>query len=441
MIFPNLIAYFNNQIKNNYQQNNEIENYFLTLLAEYLLKEKKILEPYHNTVEHTEDKIDNFLKIKCLNNLNRLFKNDKSFTDSELAIYLNKFVDNEIDKLENLEIIIKILISVFFIGKSSSYNKLTQMAKKLIQILVKELEVDNFEDKKLAMLELNSYLLSLTMWSLGIYTKVSCQKQIVELILKLNEIKENLKQKQIINYDVNSLDLSSKHLLQALRYSYESVTENDILVPLSGYLKFELSSPFSECRINSLFLLSSLFKINGLPVNEDNENLLDQCLKIELTPASLDEYRQKVYFLQKLDPIVSQKLIDNQLTEEVPLRYMFGLLYENFKLFWDPTVQIIVSYASSMKQNDFWNFFYDFLIDLTHKIESKGQACRRSENVQINSNRFDLMNYLEKSRLGNLNSIDYLNNRILLCKSMQSFAQICESKTKVLVPLFFRFME
>lgn len=35
----------------------------------------------------------------------------------------------------------------------------------------------------------------------------------------------------------------------------------------------------------------------------------------------------------------------------------------------------------------------------------------------------------------NLN-IDYLNNRLLLCKTMQGFPSICESKTKTLVPLF-----
>ncbi|RNA19607.1 small subunit processome component 20 -like protein [Brachionus plicatilis] len=440
-IFPNLISYFDNQIKYKCHSKNQIETCFLTLLAEYLLKQKKILEPNYNTESLSEDKIENFIQIKGLTNLNRLFKSDKLFLDSELAKHLDEFLKNEIKNIENVELIIKILISNFIVGNSSNFDNLNQVANKLMETLEQEMNMDNFEDKNLTNFELNCYLLSLTIWSLSICTKVSCQKSIVDLVLKLNEAKNNLKLKQIVSYDVDAIDLSSKHLLQALRYSYDNENEFDPLRTLAGHLRSELSSPFSECRINSLFLLSALLKHSGLAVNDDNENLLDQCLKIELTPASLDEYRQKIYYLQKLDPLVSKKLVDNELTEEVPLRYIFGLLYENFKLFWDPTVQMIVTYANSMKQNDFWNIFYDFLVDLTHKIESKAQACRRSENTEKKADQFDLIKYLDKSRLGNVESIDYMNNRILLCKSMQSFAQICESKTKVLVPLFFRFMK
>lgn len=436
------MTYFNSQIKNNYQPNNEIEKCFLSTVAEYLLKQKKILEPFYNTEVQSEDKIENFIQIKGLNNLNRLFRIEKSYTNSELEKFVNEFINNEIKKFENNGLIIKILISTCLIGKCSIYDNLTQLTNRLIQIIDKELNADNFEEKKLNNLEINCYLLNLSVWSLSKCTKLSCQKSIGELILKLNEAKNILKLKQIVIYDVDSIDLSSKHLLQALKYSFENENECDLLNSLSEYLKAELSSPFSESRHNSLYLLSALFKPKGLPVNEENENLLDQCLKIELTPASLDEYRQKVYYLQKLDPIVCKKLIESHLGEEVPLRYIFGLLYENFKLFWDPTVQMIASYASSMKQNDFWNIFYDFLSDLTHKIECKGQACRKSAHIENSiSDRFDLMEFLSKSRLGNLSSIDYMNNRILLCKSMQSFAQICESKTRVLIPLFFRFME
>jgi hypothetical protein len=36
---------------------------------------------------------------------------------------------------------------------------------------------------------------------------------------------------------------------------------------------------------------------------------------------------------------------------------------------------------------------------------------------------------------------DHANNRYLLCKAMQMFANSCESRTKYLVPMFFRFIE
>ena len=44
-------------------------------------------------------------------------------------------------------------------------------------------------------------------------------------------------------------------------------------------------------------------------------------------------------------------------------------------------------------------------------------------------------------RFGNESNIDHLNNRYLSCKAMHGFANSCESKTRILVPLFFRFMK
>ena len=38
-------------------------------------------------------------------------------------------------------------------------------------------------------------------------------------------------------------------------------------------------------------------------------------------------------------------------------------------------------------------------------------------------------------------NVDYLNSRYLLCKAMQGFAHSCESKTKLLMPVFFRFIK
>jgi hypothetical protein len=38
-------------------------------------------------------------------------------------------------------------------------------------------------------------------------------------------------------------------------------------------------------------------------------------------------------------------------------------------------------------------------------------------------------------------NIDYFNGRFLLCKSMQGFASVCEARTRVLIPLFFRFLK
>ena len=97
---------------------------------------------------------------------------------------------------------------------------------------------------------------------------------------------------------------------------------------------------------------------------DENETPLQVCMLAEKTPASLDEYRKKLYYLQRLEP----SLPVNVEHQEVLLRYLFGALYENFKLLWDPMVELVQSYGKSMKANVFWDIFGKHLTDLSDSI-------------------------------------------------------------------------
>ena len=44
---------------------------------------------------------------------------------------------------------------------------------------------------------------------------------------------------------------------------------------------------------------------------EESEDMFQVCLKAELTPASLDEYRQKLFYLQRLDPVICEKYFNS----------------------------------------------------------------------------------------------------------------------------------
>lgn len=434
-----MISYFENQIKSKYDQDKSLEKSFLSLITEYLLVHKKIIDTDHSKVEDSADKFDTFIKTKGLSHFNRLFQSN---TESLLNKKMAEYVTNEINCFEiskSIEYLIPVLISApFILNTSNLITSMNNLLKKLVEIINSNL-IGDIIDKNMTDFELTTYVFSLSIWSLGLYSDINLHDEIVKLITKLDEIKDVQKSNQNVNYDYNSIDLASKHLLSALMLSKPDAEK---LTPILNYLKTELSSPYPQNRLNSLNLLSFYYKKTALAVNEDNENLFDICLKTELTPASLDEYRQKIYYLQKLDTIVCTKLLGDNLGQDVPLKYLFGVLYENFKLLWEPTIQLVQSYASSMKQNDFWNILSEFLLDLTHKIECKGYQSKKSGvfKSEVDVDEFDLMKSLEKSRYENMTSIDYLNNRLLLCKSMQGFASICEAKTKMLIPLFFRFM-
>ena len=53
----------------------------------------------------------------------------------------------------------------------------------------------------------------------------------------------------------------------------------------------------------------------------------------------------------------------------------------------------------------------------------------------------DIVSKLAYLRINNESNVDYSNKRYLLCRAMQGFANSCESKTRILVPNFFRFIK
>ncbi|CAF0804545.1 unnamed protein product, partial [Brachionus calyciflorus] len=444
VILPNLISYFESQINVNYQTHNLLEKTFLSLITEYLLVHKKVLDIDYSNTETIIDNYDHLIKTKGLIHLNRLFQGDKKYMESKLNVKITEFIITQIDTWSSdSDILINSLITcpILIVKNSLLIEKIRNLSSKIVDQIDLKLNEESFEDKEMTQMELNCYFLSLTIRSLSLLSETVSSNLIINLICKLNRVKESLKNELKINFDFNSFDLSSNHLLHCL-YLCENNEKNDLSLILD-YLKIELSSAYASNRLNSIKLLSKYF-VNVLSLNDENENILDICLKTELTPASLDEYRQKIYYLQKLDPIVCNKLINSEnASREIPLRYLFGILYENFKLLWEPSVKLIQSWAADMKINDFWQIFSEFLSDLTHKIECKGHAWRKRQNkmdIDENDMDFNLMKCLDKYRYANMNSIDYMNNRLLMCKSMQGFASICEGKTRMLIPLFFRFM-
>ena len=77
-------------------------------------------------------------------------------------------------------------------------------------------------------------------------------------------------------------------------------------------------------------------------------------------------------------------------------------------------------------------------------IESKIKYFNDTENDNNqfnNDNSNTVLIKLAHLRINEEQNIDYPNCRYLLCKAMQGFANSCESKTRILIPNFFRFIK
>ncbi|KAF3814531.1 hypothetical protein GH733_017689 [Mirounga leonina] len=61
----------------------------------------------------------------------------------------------------------------------------------------------------------------------------------------------------------------------------------------------------------------------------------------ELVPATVSDYREKLLHLRKLRHDVVQAAVPDGPLQEVPLRYLLGMLYVNFSALWDPVIELI----------------------------------------------------------------------------------------------------
>lgn len=119
-----------------------------------------------------------------------------------------------------------------------------------------------------------------------------------------------------------------------------------------------------QVRLLSAFILQS---IECESQSSELRNTLSIIIAAESTEASISEYRGKVRHLQLLE--CSEKE-ERQAICNVPMNFLFGNLYINFKLLWEPVSKLIVSYAKMLPVGQFWPIFSDQLHLAVAQIET-----------------------------------------------------------------------
>lgn len=150
------------------------------------------------------------------------------------------------------------------------------------------------------------------------------------------------------------------------------------------------------------------------------------CYKVESTNPQVDTYRALLQILEKLDYDRQQvSLIKDTNFITVPLRYLCGILYINFKLLWDPVSNLITSYANGMSIDVFWNIYYKELKNAASQVRSHAKIENQLFGVDA---QFLEDLYRESNELSD--KPDFINFRILLWKTMANFPQVAEAKTR-----------
>lgn len=227
----------------------------------------------------------------------------------------------------------------------------------------------------------------------------------------------------------------------------------EALMELFPKLQANISTGISKVRLLTIRILNhfevrlpELIEDDGLSERQSAFAILRQA---ELVPATVNDYREKLLHLRKLRHDVVQTAVPDGPLQEVPLRYLLGMLYVNFSALWDPVIELISSHAHEMENKQFWKVYYEHLEKAATHAEQELQSYIRDEEKPTGNESWEQTQegdvgtlYLEQLALKTncQDRLDHTNFRFLLWRALAKFPERVEPRSRELSPLFLRFI-
>ncbi|KAB0398882.1 hypothetical protein E2I00_007749, partial [Balaenoptera physalus] len=216
----------------------------------------------------------------------------------------------------------------------------------------------------------------------------------------------------------------------------------------ASHLLFSIRIRLLTIRILSHFevRLPELMEDDGL---SEHQSVFATLRQAELVPATVNDYREKLLHLRKLRHDVVQTAVPDGPLQEMPLRYLLGMLYVNFSALWDPVIELISSHAHEMENKQFWKVYYEHLEKAATHAEKELQNDTRDEERSTGDASW------EQTQEGNVGTLyheqfalktdlqerlDHTNFRFLLWRALAKFPERVEPRSRELSPLFLRFI-
>ncbi|XP_063164718.1 small subunit processome component 20 homolog [Candoia aspera] len=228
---------------------------------------------------------------------------------------------------------------------------------------------------------------------------------------------------------------------------YHEHLSKGTLMELFSKLQFNISSSVPKVRLLTIRILSRFDDL--LSTGIQDVGLFGMLLQAELVPANVNDYREKLLYLSKLRYDLVQYLIPEGPLQEVPLRYLLGMLYINFSPLWVPVIELIRSHANEMENKLFWKVYYEHLEkamsyaekELYKELEEEPNAVKDAGSEEIHQHHVRAL-YLEQLKCQTCcnEKMDHTNFRFLLWKAMSTFACRVEPRSRELSPLLLRFI-
>ncbi|XP_062989767.1 small subunit processome component 20 homolog [Elgaria multicarinata webbii] len=233
---------------------------------------------------------------------------------------------------------------------------------------------------------------------------------------------------------------------------HEHLSKENLMI-LFSKLQSNISTGVSKVRLLTIRILNHFDDL--LPAGTEDagagalQSVFAVLLQAELVPASINDYREKLLHLRKLRHDAVQCLIPEGPLQEVPLRYLLGMLYINFTPLWVPVTELIASHANEMENKQFWKVYCEHLEKAVAYAEREihndleeaqvGFIDVETEEVHVGDVR---TLYFEQLKCQTCCSerMDHANFRLLLWKAMSKFPDRVEPRSRELSPLLLRFI-
>ncbi|XP_055091892.1 small subunit processome component 20 homolog [Symphalangus syndactylus] len=217
-------------------------------------------------------------------------------------------------------------------------------------------------------------------------------------------------------------------------------------------LQANISTGVSKIRLLTIRILNH-FDVQ-LPESMEDDGLSERqsvfaiLRQAELVPATVNDYREKLLHLRKLRHDVVQTAVPDGPLQEVPLRYLLGMLYINFSALWDPVIELISSHAHEMENKQFWKVYYEHLEkaathaekelqnDMTDEKSVGDESWEQTQEGDVGALYHEQLALKTDCR----ERLDHTNFRCLLWRALTKFPERVEPRSRELSPLFLRFI-
>ncbi|CAL1294349.1 unnamed protein product [Larinioides sclopetarius] len=378
----------------------------------------KVLEVLSDSImtlkpfSESEDDVKTFTKLYLHINSSESSskKDDKSVSYSVLENFFMEYLQcndlkNNLNKIKSALIC---LPHLRFMKKDHVCHAIEDLSQKIHQILLADEIKDSEKSKK--------------------FRSVLFQAYFAYLIITINDKRSDA----VFNTNF-FMDLLMKfsdciNVLRMVDYYISNLTKAPVIEDLPEMISTitpNLASPFHLVRLFTLRILKT-FYIQEQQSKTKVESVFAICFEAENIPLDVQTYREKLKWLRKLEYEFIEKNLPAAYAEHITkaaIHYLLGMLYVNFKLLWEPSINILQTYANGTSQL-FWDIFYPHL-------EKSFELC-----VRLNSGE----DVYPVSESPSSEKVDIFNHHALLWKAMECFPDLVERRNKALVPMLLQFM-